>query len=192
MKKNEKKNNKIFIIIGIALLVLAVVLIPVISISNERKESRKNMEIIEYNYNELSTNVEEYNEIRTKLSEKLNNFIYENYSNQHEEYTQLLNSYNDNIKKIDNNVNNINDKCNVIYNNLTINKICDSYKIIYEKLVNLYVSDLTNYNNKLTSYNEYKGEEIGLFELVHKDYVDYNEDKMYEGKDVENETNSEE
>ena len=112
MKRNKKKNTKMTIIIGITLLILIIILILIINITSERKESRKNMEIIEYNYNELSTNVEEYNAIRAGLSERLNNFIYENYSNEHEDYIMILTNYNNNIKKIDNNVNNLNDKCN--------------------------------------------------------------------------------
>ena len=91
-----------------------------------------------------------------------------------------------NINKIDDYVETINSKCNVIYSDIEVNKICDSYDTLYEKLINLYVQDLNNYNNKITSYNEYKKESIELFNQIHKDYIDYNKDNTYEGRIVEN------
>ena len=192
--KKEKSNNKIklIIIIGVIVIVLIIIALFIVNIINDRKEATKNMKVIETSYNELSANVTEYNQIRTELSEKLNNFVYEKYPDEHENYVKILTKYNENIKKIDSNITSINSKCSVIYNDISINKICDSYKEIYEKLVNLYVSDLTNYNNKVTSYNEYKETDTSLFELIHKDYIDYNEDKKYEGKDAENEENKDE
>ena len=191
-KKKNNKKIKLIIIIGIILVTILILSLFIINIINDKKETNKNMDIINNNYNELSTNVKEYNQIRTELSSKLNNFIYEKYSEEHDSYVDILNRYNDNIKKIDLNIKNINDLCNVIYNDISVNKICNSYKDTYEKLINLYVSDLTNYNNKVSSYNEYKEADISLFELIHKDYIDYNNDKKYEGKDVENEENKDE
>jgi hypothetical protein len=107
-------------------------------------------------------------------------------------YLVKMAKYNENIKKIDSNIANIEPKCNVIYKELSVNKICDSYKELYEKLINLYISDIENYNNKITSYNEYKKESINQFEMVHKEYIDYNLDQIYKGKDENNETNKEE
>lgn len=167
------------LLIGISLFIVNMV--------KDRNETNNNMEIINSNYNELSVNVNEYNQIRTELSGKLNNFIYEKYSLEYDGYVELLNKYNENIKKIDLNIENINDRCLVIYKDISINKICNSYKVMYEKLVNLYVSDLNNYNNKVSSYNEYKNTDISLYEMIHKDYIDYNDDKEYEGKDLGNE-----
>ena len=71
------------------------------------------------------------------------------------------------------NVSEINSKCNVIYSDISVNKICDSYSILYEKLINLYVMDLNNYNNKISSYNEYKKDDISLFNMIHNEYIDY-------------------
>ncbi|MBQ2873306.1 MAG: hypothetical protein IJE89_04845 [Bacilli bacterium] len=181
--------KKIIIIISISIIVIIILITLIIFNTIKNKNlTKENMEIITTNYEELSINVNEYNNVRTKLSEKLNNFIYEKYKNNHEEYLSILLEYNNIIKKIDNNVDNINDKCNFIYKNISVNKICNSYQMIYEKLINLYISDINIYNNKITSYNEYKSESINLFELIHTDYIDYNNDNIYEGIDT-NEVN---
>lgn len=184
----KKKNRRIILIVGIITIVLLVVVILVMNIMNDKKNSQENMQLIKDNYNELSVNVSEYNQIRSDLSDKLNNFIYEEYSKEHDSYVELLTKYNTNIQVIDENVDVIHDRCDVIYSDIVVNKICDSYELLYEKLVNLYVLDLTNYNNKITSYNEYKNEDVELFTLIHKEYIDYNKDKKYEGKDIENGT----
>ena len=187
MKKN---NKKIILIISITLISSLIIILTlfVLNIVNDKKISNKNMQLIKTNYNELSTLVTEYNQIRTKLSEKLNNFIYEEYPKEHNSYIELLNKYNNNIKDIDSKVNNINTKCDVLYSDISINKICDSYKVLYEKLINLYITDINTYNNKIISYNEYKEKnEYEEMELIHKEYLDYNQDKQYEGKDVKNE-----
>lgn len=181
--KQKNKYIKPTIIIGIILMILITIILLITNISKERKTLNNNMEVIKYNYEELSKSVTEYNQIRTDLIEKLNDFTFDTYSNIHNEYTVLLTKYNENIDKIDSYTNNINDKCNVIYKDKNVNNICNNYKAIYEKLINLYVTDLTNYNNKVANYNEYKESNIELFKLIHKDYIDYNNDNLYEGKD---------
>lgn len=194
MEEKKRKINKKKVIIAIVCVFLIVlfILVLIMNIVKERKELNNNMDVIKKNYSELSTNVATYNEIRTDLLEKLNNFTYEAYPKEKEAYTEILTKYNENIQKIDNNVSKIDQLCTVIYKDISINKICDNYKLTYEKLINLYVDDLTNYNKKVTSYNEYKETDSPLFELIHKEYIDYNEDKVYEGMDVNNEENQEE
>lgn len=190
-----KPKNKISVITIIMFVVTIAIIITGIIVANivdEKRTIQKNIELIKYNYNQLTNDISEYNQIRTDLLTKLDNFIYENYSEEHTEYVELLTKYNENIKRIDSSVKNINDRCNIIYSDKTINVICRSYQNIYEKMVNLYVADLTNYNNKVTGYNEYKNETIELFEMIHKEYIDYNQDNKYEGKEVQNEANNEE
>lgn len=177
-----KKSKKLIIIISILVLLIGGISLLIVNIMKDKKEITKNIEVIKYNYNELSQNVLEYNGIRRELSEKLNNFMYDKFLNDKEEYEEILTKYNTNINKIDNNIKNIDDRCKNIYNDKDINNICKSYKTNYEKIINIYINDLTNYNNKVTSYNEYKNENNSLFELIHKDYIDYNNDNVYEGR----------
>ena len=174
----KKSSKKIMLIISVVLILVVVL---VIGIVNDKKKSSKNMELIKDYYEELSTNVNKYNQIRSDLSNKLNNFIYADYSKEHDDYVLILNKYNNNIGLIDKSVKIINSNCNVIYSDISVNKICGSYKILYEKLVNLYVMDLNNYNSKISSYNEYKKENIELFTMIHNRYIDYNDDGKYEG-----------
>jgi len=176
-----KKNSKKVILIGVGVMILVIIIILVIGIVNDKRESNENMGLIKDNYELLSNNVTEYNQIRSDLSNKLNNFIYDDYSKEHDSYVELLTKYNNNIGLIAGNVSEINSKCNVIYSDINVNKICDSYGLLYEKLINLYVMDLNNYNYKISSYNEYKKDHISLFNMIYNEYIDYNDDGKYEG-----------
>ena len=181
----SKKN--ILIIISI-IVVVSFILIIVFKTNQDRKETDNNMQIIKKNYALLSNNVNKYNEIRNKYSEMSNVLIMDTYKEKHEDYITLITEYNDVIKEIDNYINNINLRCNTIYPDIEINNICSSYKKTYEKLINLYVNDINNYNDFITKYNEYKKEELPLIEMIHKDYIDYDNDKIYEGS-VHNDKN---
>ena len=69
-----------------------------------------------------------------------------------------------------------------------INSKCNNYKAIYEQVVNYYVTDIKNYNNNIKKYNEYqKSINSNLILNIYKtdkDYIDYNEDKIFDGKEV--------
>ena len=169
-------------------IILTIIIIVIIGITKEKQETKNNMKVIELSYSSLTENIKKYNDIRTKYTDLLNNLFLEKYMDSHEEFTSLLTDYNKNIMSIDLAITNINLKCNHLYKDTNINKICNSYKPLYEKLINLYVTDMNNYNNTVTKYNEYKNDDIPLFEMIHKEYIDYNKDGIYEGRE-DNEEN---
>ncbi len=176
-----------------AVIILIIILLAVfiyLSIQKEQELYKENISTIENNYSKLTDDVNNYNSIRKELNDKITNFFYDKYLKEKESYEEILNKYNDIIVKIDNDIANINSKCDVIYKDIEINKICNSYKTLYEKLVNLYVKDINNYNHKITGYNEYANKNEELFKMIHEDYIDYNEDGNFEGNSSnEEETN---
>ena len=177
---SNKKNLIISIIIVIIVLLIALI---IINISKSKKQTNINKEMIIKSYNNLTTSVKSYNEVRTKYDEMTKDFVLSTYKSKQTEYEELLNKYNDIIKNIDSEVTQLNGYCTQLYDDGEVNKICDGYKNLYEKLINIYVTDLNNYNDKIKAYNEYQNESLKLFTMVHNDYIDYNEDKIYEGRD---------
>lgn len=188
--KKKKNKNIVFYIIGIIILIGIFILF--ISIINGKKEASKNMAVIRSSYTSLSESVNTYNEIRTELGDLLNNFMYDSFNEEQDKYKDIFIKYDEVIKKIDSNISNIDDRCNYIYSDNEVNKICNNYKGIYEKLINLYINDIDNYNNKVSSYNEYSNSDIELVSKLYDDYIDYNKDGIYEGKDISNEEDKEE
>ncbi len=186
------KKVRNIIIVLITLVLGSGIIFLVYNILNANKLKKENIDEIKNTYNDLTQNINEYNDIRTKYNEKLSSFVLTTYEEEHEEYTNLLKEYNENIKKIDTNIDKLKEKCNILYNDININKICSNYETMYEKIINIYVTDLNMYNDKIKKYNEYKNKEIALFEMIHKDYIDYNEDNAYEGRDIDETTKEKE
>ena len=178
------RSKKNLIISIMCVILLTGILILVLVVNKERKENKNNMEFIRKNYNLLTSSINNYNEIRNKYNQLSSVLIMDSYKDKEEEFSELFKDYSKEINNIDNYINNINLRCNGIYNDSEINKVCNSYKLVYEKVINLYVSDIDNYNKFIEEYNEYKKENIELIEKVH-DYIDYNNDEKYEGRDVD-------
>ncbi len=181
--------SKKSILIGVILIIfIAFVVIFVLSMRKDKLATERNMENIKKNYNLLTNSVNDYNEIRTKYAEMSSVLIMDKYEENHEAYTTLLTDYNKVMKDIDSYITNISFRCNNKYSDSEVNKVCDNYQELYEKLVNLYVNDLNNYNKVIDKYNDYKNTEIEKFEMVHEDYIDYNNDNIYEGREEREES----
>jgi len=181
-----KKKNQLIIPIIIIFIISSIIII-VSNVNKARQNTKTNLNVIKSSYATLSSNIQEYNQIRERYNILSQEFILETYKNNHEEYTRVLTEYNDVIEKIDLSIISINSRCNQLYSDQEVNKICNNYRQIYEKLINLYITDLNNYNDNLTKYNEYKNDDIELFTLLHTNYIDYNSDGIYEGRDTSEE-----
>jgi len=167
----------------IIIVITIIIVIFIINIIKSKKETQSNIKIINAAYEYLSLDVKNYNEIRKEYLDMSTNFILEEYEKEHEKYISLLTKYNNVVEQIDSHIYDINPRCNQLYYDTNTNSICSSYKVLYEKLINLYVSDLTSYNHKLEEYNQYKNNNLDYFEMIHNDYIDYNDDGIYEGSD---------
>lgn len=185
MKKKKLDKFKLLMILGGIFLIGLVIL--VFSIISDKRSEKNNIEIIESNYQEIVNEVSNYNDVRSEYVELLRGFYLSTYQDDHDKYIDILNRYNDVMKKIDRTVLNLEEPCQKLYKDGDINKICQSYGKTYEKLVNLYVSDLEKYNDNINKYNDYYDKDIELYEMVHKEYIDYNNDLVYEGKDIHEE-----
>lgn len=178
-----KKMHKIIILMVVILIIISITAIIIINIKKEKILIEENIEVITNNYEEFKTQIQNYNQIRNEYNEKTKNIFYETYKEQKKEIDDILIRYNETIQKIDKTVDNINKKCIGLYDDANINSICSSYQELYEKIINLYVTDLTSYNNIIKVYNEYKSENLELFQMIHSEYIDYNNDTKYEGSD---------
>ena len=175
----EKK--KTVLIACIVIVIATIILIVALTMHKDKQTAKTNMEAINKNYQLLTENVTAYNEIRNEYTELSSVLIMKEYDKKHETITALLNNYDEVIKKIDDNISNINLRCNIIYSDAEVNNICNNYKVLYEKIVNLYVNDLAQYNNFIEEYNEYKKTNLLTHEMVHKEYIDYDQNNVYEG-----------
>ena len=74
-------------------------------------------------------------------------------------------------------INILDDKCDKMYNDKEVNKICSNYKNDYELVLKIFNSDILNYNNKLNLYNKDNNKGLELFNSKYiKGYIDNNID----------------
>lgn len=182
------RSKKLILISVIAIIFIAFVVIFILATRKDKLETERNMENIKKNYNLLTDSVNKYNEIRTKYATMSSVLIMDEYEEKHEEYITLLTDYNKVMKDIDTYITNISFRCKHNYSDSEVNKVCENYQELYEKLVNLYINDTNNYNKFIAEYNEYKNAELEEFEMIHKDYIDYNNDNIYEGREEREES----
>ena len=175
------KNKKYLIISIIGIVVLTIIVIIVLLVGKENKESENNKEIIRKNYKMLTESVNKYNEIRTKYSEMTGVLVITSFKDKYEELDKLMTEYNTEMENIDTYISNIKLRCDREYNDSEIDKVCNNYKNLYEKLVNLYVGDVENYNKFITEYNKSKNESLELMKSLHDKYIDYDEDGNIDG-----------
>ena len=78
----------------------------------------------------------------------------------------------------------MNNNCGITYADGKTNRSCSSYAKTYEKSVNVYIDVVKAYNNIITKLKEvYTGTEISEYSAVFNDYVDYNDDGTFLGKE---------
>lgn len=183
--------KKYIIVISIVLIIITLIttfiIIFINNLNEDKKITEENINIISNSYNNIKKEVENYNDIRNNISVFINNFYYDTIENNYQDNLNKLKEYDEVIKKITNDVKMLDVKCNIVYTNSEINNICNNYKKDYEIIVNIFLNDINNYNNKLNSYNKDNNKELELFKSNYiNDYIDYDNDNIYQKKDEVN------
>lgn len=184
-----KKSIKIIAIILIIILIAVGIFFGIKFISdsaskiNEEYENDKAK--LQENYDKFTSHITEYNASREDLGVLLDSATY--YEDLPKVYDSIQNfyiSYDELINKIMLSVKEIEKSCKREYMEEEYNSMCDSYQMIYEKMINVYLEDVNIYNNLINEYNNWvSGEQYSLFQSQYvTDYIDYNSDGVYEGK----------
>jgi len=181
MKKKKNKSAVVLLVLAVLITIVAIILAFV---NKGEKTYIEDQKIIKDSYTDLSINVTDNIGYRTQLKNKLAEFNNEKYSEEHGEYIKLLDSYNNNIKKIDLNYDAIDPRCDVEYEDSTTAILCRGYKTIYEETINIYIAIVSEYNNLITKYNETSEVDYEQYTMIHKEYLDLNQNGEYQGKDI--------
>lgn len=105
-------------------------------------------------------------------------------------WNKLMETHKANLENIEKNSKKLKENCIVTFANPNVNSKCTIFKSTYEAANNYYISDIKNYNKTVDEYNEWaeknNKEKLNKIELtVHKDYIDYDKDGEYFGKEEE-------
>ena len=155
----------------------------------DREETQKRVQEVNDEFEVFSTNTSMFETVRNELyTVVLSNIYYDTMYNDDVMVKNKLSNYEHLVDELTKNTYRLNLLCaNVYYPSKEANNQCHNYKSIYEQVVNYFVSDIHLYNQNISKYNNYQIENGSLFRLgdyvTKKDFIDYNNDKKYDGKE---------
>ena len=188
--------NKGRIIKIVSSLIAVIIVISIVTIvinKNKAKQDELNdkISIINDNYDKLKISVNTFNENRVNVySNVLNNFYYEEVENNYNYWNEYFNNYEKSVLDMESIIASLDNVCIKKYYDKSIQNKCKKYKETYESVVNTFVTDINLYNKQLNEYNNWIKEEDIKKELLSVytsklRFTDYNNDKVYSGKQDE-------
>lgn len=186
------KKRYVILIVGILLIISGLISSFIISFQNDKKETLKRESKVERIYNDFYNKSTRFNETREDIYNNILNDTYydlviENdsiYKNKFSDYELLV----DKIEKLAKELKTL---CtNVYYSSSSVNNKCSTYSVTYEQINNYFVTDIKLYNEYINKSNTYQRElsnnNVVLGYVTKKEYIDYNNDKDYDGKEDSN------
>lgn len=160
----------------------------ILGLKQDKNEVAYRFSEVQNVFESFSTNTSLFESYREKIFDGiLSNTYYDAFYRQDSVIKNNLLNYEKIVDDIKKNVNELNSLCeDVYYNDLSVNNQCGNYKNIYEQVNNYFVSDIKLYNDNVSKYNDYQKSIYSSLIInnydTNKNYIDYNGDKKYEGK----------
>lgn len=187
MKKSFKIIGIVFIIIVI-LMICATIWVD--GLKKDRLKTLKTMKIVQSDYNDFNNRVEEFSLVRNNFYEEKEKLYFETLSKKAAEWNKFIEEYADLIEQIDLKAKRLKENCFVRYGDVDTNNKCTQFKANYETANNYYISDIVLYNELVDEYDKWSEENGGKYAEVkkgtfpvYKDYIDYDKDGEYFGKE---------
>lgn len=186
------KQKKTFILgIGIVLLVLAVILFFVLRLQQDKENTSKQAKRVISQFEEFSDCVAGFSATRDLVYTKVfANTFYETLAEQDSEYRETFSKYEESVLAVEDASKELLGDCKVLYAKSDANQKCAAFALMYERTINFFLDDLKEYNNHIDLYNDWakqNGKDVVLShyeEQKVREYVDYDGDSVYSGKDV--------
>ena len=186
---NTRKLAYLFLSISLVMIVAGSFSSFLIGLREDHQEVLRRMEDVGGIFEGFSTNTTLFEDYRDELyTEVLGNVYYDTMYKSDETVKGKLNEYEAIVDSIKKDTKKLDSLCKkVYYPDNEVNKMCINYKSIYEQVVNYYVTDIHTYNDNVEKYNAYqdtikKDLKINKYHTDY-DYIDYNGDKIFDGKE---------
>ncbi len=161
----------------------------IINLKADKDETNKRMDDVSNIFENFSANTSVFESFRDELyNQVLSNVYFESMYATNAVVKNKLSNYENLVDELEKNVRKLDKLCNdVYYPSSDVNGKCYNYKSIYEQVVNYFVSDIKMYNVNVAKYNNYQAglkSNLKIEEYkTKKDYIDYNGDKKFDGKE---------
>lgn len=158
-------------------------------LKKDREATLERMEDVKVQYRSFSDSIDVFNDLRNSLYLNVFENVYiDTMASNDVAVKEMLFNYESSVNGVTTAVLELSNLCGDIYFfDDNINEKCSGFSNVYEQVVNAFVSDVELYNNNILQYNEYQkeSEEATLLEsyVTEKEYIDYNNDKKFDGKE---------
>lgn len=161
----------------------------VLGLKRDKEEISNRINEVNDEFEVFSTNTSVFESTRDELyNVVLSNVYYDTMYDEDKAVKNKLSNYEHLVDELTNNTKKLDSLCeDVYYPDSKVNTKCNNYKSIYEQVINYFVSDIKVYNGNVSKYNEYQKNNNSDLRVdnykTKKNYVDYNKDKVYDGKE---------
>ena len=161
----------------------------VLGLKKDKQEIYNRINDVNDEFEVFSTNTSVFESFRDELyNVVLSNVYYDTMYDEDKAVKNKLSNYENLVDELTKNTKKLDNLCNdVYYPDSKVNTKCNNYKSIYEQVVNYFVSDINVYNENVVKYNEYQKNNNSDLRVdkykTTKKYIDYNNDKEYDGKE---------
>ena len=155
----------------------------------DHQEVLRRMEDVSGIFEAFSTNITIFEEARDELyNDVLGNVYYDTMFATDEEVKGKIKEYEGIVDEIEKGTKKLDKLCGkVYYPDSDANNKCANYKSIYEQVINYFVTDIKTYNDNVSKYNEYQNAIQSEFVIgeykTKRDYIDYDGDKIFAGRE---------
>ena len=183
LKINMKNLPRILLTVGFFMLVMGCGTSYISGLQADHKNVNKRMVDVVGIYKEFEAASKVFEEKRdilykTTLSDSYYDIFYTNDKG----IKSVLDGYEKVVDDVGIRVAALDDLCNnVYYSSRDVNNKCIGYKSVYEKINNIFVTDINNYNKNIKVYNSHNKSKLEKYRTNRK-YIDYNKDKKIDGK----------
>ena len=136
-------------------------------------------------YKNMNQYISEYNSNRSSLKTIIKDVYIDNFNSKYQNVLTLLKKEEESLKNTRHAVLKLDKDCNGrMYSDSYVNQVCISYKSNYEEMVNVFAGDVHYINSMISNYNNHHNEKLEEYSSSDfKDYIDYNRDGVYSGKE---------
>lgn len=193
MMRMEKLRKVGFVLLTVSIMMIisGTVSSFVVSLKADQEETQKRMVVVKDSFEEFNASVTAFETTRDTLyTEALGNLFLDTLAANDVVLKEKLSNYESIVDDVIKHVKKMDSLCkDVYYPDSDVNSKCSNYKLIYEQVANYFMEDIKLYNTTVQTFNSQQaasGSNIVLLEYkTTKKYVDYNKDKVFEGRTEE-------
>lgn len=185
-----KKRWKLLLGILLILTVIGVFLYFYISsFKVDREETLALMKEVNEDYPKFNKSMTEFVNKRNAFYKQKEEIYLEDMGKNTNAWVTFMNDYAKIIENIENNSQRLKDACKNNFGDINAKTQCNQFRVNYEAANNYYITDIKAYNNIVKEYNEWLTNHNSKYPKLNevslsKDYIDYDEDGEYFGKEV--------